>query len=150
MKTQTPFDPHVAEAMHPVEVIQWAHQEFGDGLVVTCSFADAVLPHLVSRAAPGATVVLLDTQYLFAETLWFARSLGRDFGLNMQVMEPLVDPDDRWQHDVESCCHVRKVEPLERALAGRAAWVTGVRRVDAPTRANTPVASHDLLATSSR
>ena len=60
-------------------------------------------------------------------------------------MEPLVDLDDRWQHDVESCCHVRKVEPLERALAGRAAWVTGVRRVDAPTRANTPVVSHDLL-----
>ena len=56
------------EAMHPVDVLRWAHDEFGDGLVVTCSFADAVLPHLVSRAAPGAAVVLLDTQYLFAET----------------------------------------------------------------------------------
>ena len=65
--------------------------------------------------------------------------------LELQVMEPLVDPDDRWQYDVESCCHVRKVEPLERALAGRAAWVTGVRRVEAPTRANTPVVSRDLL-----
>ena len=68
--------------MHPVEVVQWAQQEFGDGLVVTCSFADAVLPHLVSRAAPGVTVVLLDTQYLFAETLWFARSLSRDSDSN--------------------------------------------------------------------
>ena len=143
--TQTLLDPRVAEAMHPVEVVRWAQQQFGDGLVVTCSFADAVLPHIISQGAPGAAVVLLDTQYLFAETIWFARALTRDLGLNLQVMEPLVDMDDRWQHDVESCCHVRKVEPLERALAGRAAWVTGVRRVDAPTRANTPVVSHDLL-----
>jgi len=144
-ETQTLLDPRVAEAMHPVEVVRWAQQQFGDGLVVTCSFADAVLPHIISQGAPGAAVVLLDTQYLFAETIWFARALTRDLGLNLQVMEPLVDMDDRWQHDVESCCHVRKVEPLERALAGRAGWVTGVRRVDAPTRANTPVVSHDLL-----
>ena len=143
--THTLLDARVAEGMHPVEVVRWAQQQFGDGLVVTCSFADAVLPHVISQGAPGAAVVLLDTQYLFAETIWFARALTRDLGLNLQVMEPLVDMDDRWQHDVESCCHVRKVEPLERALAGRAAWVTGVRRVDAPTRANTPVASHDLL-----
>jgi phosphoadenosine phosphosulfate reductase len=143
--TQPLLDPHIADAMQPVEVVRWAHEHFGDGLVVTCSFADAVLPHLVSQGAPGATVVLLDTQYLFAETIWFARGLTRDLDLNLQVMEPLVDMDDRWQRDVESCCHVRKVEPLERALAGRTGWVTGVRRVDAPTRANTPVVSHDLL-----
>ncbi|MGH9272925.1 MAG: phosphoadenylyl-sulfate reductase [Ilumatobacteraceae bacterium] len=133
------------EAMHPDDVLGWAHREFGDGLVVTCSFADAVLPHLVSRAAPGAAVVLLDTQYLFAETWWFARSLARDLDLNLVVVEPEVEPDDRWRHDVEGCCHVRKVEPLQRALAGRAAWVTGLRRAESPTRAGTPIVSHDLL-----
>ena len=133
------------EAMHPVDVLRWAHDELGDGLVVTCSFADAVLPHLVSRAAPGAEVVLLDTQYLFAETWWFARSLARDLDLNLVVVEPHVDPDDRWRHDVEGCCHARKVEPLERALSGRTGWVTGLRRVEAPTRASAPIVSHDLL-----
>jgi phosphoadenosine phosphosulfate reductase len=137
--------PGIFETMHPVEILGWAHDEFGDGLVVTCSFADAVLPHIVSRAAPGAAVVLLDTQYLFAETWWFARTLAGDLGLNLQVLEPLVAPDDLWQRDVEACCHARKVEPLERALAGRTAWVTGLRRVEAPTRATAPIVSHDLL-----
>jgi phosphoadenosine phosphosulfate reductase len=51
--------------------------------------------------------------------------------------------------DPNLCCLLRKVDPLARALAGRAAWVTGVRRIEAPTRANTPVASwdgkHDLV-----
>jgi len=137
--------PATFETMHPVDVLAWAHEAFGDGLVVTCSFADAVLAHLVSRAAPGAAVVLLDTQYLFAETWWFAATLARDFGLDLRVIEPLVEPDDGWQRDVEGCCHARKVEPLGRALAGRSAWVTGLRRVEAPTRATAPVVSHDLL-----
>jgi phosphoadenosine phosphosulfate reductase len=137
--------PATFETMHPVDIIRWAREEHGDRLVVTCSFADAVLPHLVSRAAPDATVVLLDTQYLFAETWWFARRLARDLDLRLEVLEPLVEPDDLWQQDVEACCHARKVEPLQRALAGRTAWVTGLRRVEAPTRANTPIVSHDLL-----
>lgn len=133
------------ETMDAADVLAWAGHEFGDGLVVTCSFADAVLPHLVARAAPSAAVVLLDTQYLFAETWWFARTLARDLDLNLQVLEPNVAPDDLWQRDVEACCHARKVEPLQRALAGRTGWVTGLRRVDAPSRAATPVVGHDLL-----
>jgi phosphoadenosine phosphosulfate reductase len=61
-------------------------------------------------------------------------------------VRPLDDvvPDNRWQHDVEGCCQVRKVEPLQRAIAGKAAWITGVRRVDGPTRANAPVAGFDV------
>ena len=62
------------------------------------------------------------------------------------MVRPLDDvvPDNRWQHDVEGCCQVRKVEPLQRAIAGKAAWITGVRRVDGPTRANAPVAGFDV------
>ena len=113
--------------------------------MVTCSFADAVLPHLVSKAAPNAEVVLLDTQYLFAETHWFARKLERELNLNVTVLSPLVDADDLWTSDLEGCCGVRKVEPLNRALTGRTAWVTGLRRAEAPTRANAPIVSTDLL-----
>jgi len=53
-------------------------------------------------------------------------------------------PDNRWQTDIEGCCHVRKVEPLNRAVAGKQAWITGIRRADGPTRANAPVAAYDL------
>jgi len=133
------------EQASAAEVVAWAHDRFGDGLVVTASFEDAVLVHLVSTAAPGAAVVLLDTQYLFAETHWYSERLTRRLRLNLIVVRPggAVVPDDRWQHDVEGCCGVRKVEPLNRALAGKQAWITGLRRVDGPTRAGTPVASWD-------
>ena len=62
--------------------------EFGDGLVVTASFGDAVLVHLVSRAIPDADVVLLDTGYLFAETEWYAEHLRRELGLNLRIVAP--------------------------------------------------------------
>lgn len=135
------------EGHHPYEILRWAAQQFGTSIAVTASFEDAVLPHLAHRAIPGVDIVLLDTQYLFAETWWLARELERRFGVSLRVLRPAdgVEPDNRWQHDVEGCCHVRKVEPLGRALAGHDAWVTGVRRVDGPTRAETPILQHDLL-----
>jgi len=128
------------------EIIAWAWERFGESLVATCSFEDAVLPHLVSRAAPSTDVVLLDTQYLFAETLWFAEEVRSRYGVNFRVVspDPSVQPDNLWQRDVEACCQLRKVEPLNRTLAAKSAWITGIRRVDAPTRANAPIVSWDI------
>src|SRR6478735_7049263 len=133
------------EHAHPRDVVAWAWNRFGDGLVFTASFEDPVLLHVVSDAAPATEVVLLDTQYLFAETHWYAQRLTRQLGLNLLTLrpDPSVVPDDRWQTDTEGCCQVRKVEPLNRALAGRTAWITGVRRADGPTRANAPIVSWD-------
>ena len=139
--------PPGLETMHPQEVLRWAFDVHGTaGIVVTASFEDAVLVHLVHTVAPRADIVLLDTQYLFAETLWYAEELRRRFDLDLRVVRPLADvrPDNRWQTDVEGCCGVRKVEPLQRSMAGRSAWVTGVRRADGPTRANTPVVGFDI------
>jgi len=59
-------------------------------------------------------------------------------------MEPLVAPDDLWQIDTDECCAMRKVEPLARALEGKQAWMTGLRRVEAPTRAKTPIVHLDV------
>lgn len=139
--------PPELETAHPIEVLRWTFGRFGTaGVVVTASFEDAVLVHLAHRADPQADIVLLDTQYLFAETLWFVEEMRRRFDLNLRVVRPAADvvPDNLWQTDVEACCAVRKVEPLQRALAGKDAWVTGVRRVDGPTRANAPVVSFDV------
>jgi len=129
--------------------VRWAHERFGTGLVIAGSFQDAVLIDIAEKVAPGIEVVFLDTQYHFAETLWFVEEVRRRYDLNLRVVTPLPDvqPDNRWQADVEGCCGVRKVEPLARALAGKAAWITGLRRADAPTRANAPVVSWDLART---
>ncbi|MGZ7086754.1 MAG: phosphoadenylyl-sulfate reductase [Ilumatobacteraceae bacterium] len=141
---QTPAD---VEQLHPTEVLRWAFETYGvANVAVTSSFEDAVLVHLAVSVDPAADIVLLDTQYLFAETWWLVEQMQNRFGVNVRVVSPQPDVqrDNLWQTDVEACCAVRKVEPLARALGGKAAWVTGVRRVDGPTRANTPVASYDI------
>lgn len=129
----------------PAEVVAWAFEEFGGGLVTTASFEDAVLVHLVAKHAPGTDVVLLDTQYLFAETWWYAERVTRRLNIPLLVESPApeVVPDDRWEYDAEGCCAVRKVEPLKRTLTGRAAWLTGIRRADGPSRADAPVLEWD-------
>ncbi|HVM06292.1 MAG TPA: phosphoadenylyl-sulfate reductase [Acidimicrobiales bacterium] len=124
--------------------VRWAYERFGDDLVLAASFQDAVLIDVAVEVAPRIEVVFLDTQYHFAETLWYVEELRRRYDLNLRVIEPLVEPDNRWRTDVEGCCGARKVEPLARALAGRAAWITGLRRTDAPTRANAPIVSWDV------
>lgn len=133
------------ETSHPLDVVRWAANRFADGLVTTASFEDPVLVHLVSTAAGASEVVMIDTQYLFAETHWYADELTRRLGLNLRVEHPLdtVKPDNLWQRDTAACCAVRKMEPLERALRGKSAWITGIRRVDGPTRAAAPIVSWD-------
>ena len=114
-------------------ILRWAGEEFGDGLVVTAGFSDALLVHLVSQTIPEADIVLLDTGYLFAETEWFADHLRQRYRLNLRTVHPQADDEpDQWRTDPNACCHARKVEPMQRVLADKTAWITGVRRADTP------------------
>lgn len=142
----TCLPPDVAEHDAPA-ILQWAERSFQGGLVFTCSFEDPVLVHLVAEHAPSARIVLLDTQYLFDETIAYAEGLRHLIGFDLSTVRPSDDvvPDELWRRDLEECCRRRKVEPLERALDGAAAWITGVRRVDGPTRATTPPVAFDAL-----
>jgi len=135
------------ESATPSEIISWAADRFGDQLVVTSSFADSVLAHLAWSAVPGIEVVLIDTKYLFAETLWFADHSADLFDGRVRVIEPGADvaPDNQWLEDTAGCCARRKVEPLNRALVGNAAWVTGLRRDDSLSRATAPIIANDLM-----
>ena len=116
-------------------VVQWAAERFGTGLVLAASFQDCVLIDVAVQAVPDIEVVFLDTQYHFAETLWFVEQVRARYNLNLTVMRPKAAADDLWHSDPDQCCRVRKVEPLERALRGRAAWMTGLRRDEAASRA---------------
>lgn len=128
------------------EIVRWAHDRFGSDLVVTASFGDAILPHVAHTAVPGVEVVLIDTGYLFAETEWYADDLRRRYGINLRTVHPRADVErDVWQTDTDACCAARKVEPLERTLVGKRAWMTGLRRSDGAARAATPVVHEDLL-----
>ncbi len=135
-------DPH----HDATAVLRWAHTTFGGGLCVTASFGDATLAHVANVAIPGIEITLLDTGYLFAETEWFADHLTSRYGLSIRVVRPRADLErDVWATDTDACCAARKVEPLQRALRGATAWVTGLRRSDSAARRSTPLAHHDLL-----
>jgi phosphoadenosine phosphosulfate reductase len=125
-------------------VVRWARDQYGDDLVLAASFQDCVLIDIAAQVAPEIEVVFLDTQYHFAETLWYVDEIRRRYDLNLRVMQPEIPPDNRWQQDPDGCCALRKVETLGRALEGKAAWMTGLRRVETSTRANAPVVSYDI------
>ncbi len=133
------------------EVLAWAADEFGLGLAVACSMADAVLPHLVSRHVPGVDVLFLDTGYHFPETLGTRDAVAATLPVRVVDVEPLLSVPqqdeaygtDLFRHDPTACCRMRKVEPLAEQLIGYEAWVTGVRREESPTRTDTPLVGWD-------
>ncbi len=124
--------------------VKWAWERYGSGVFVAASFQDTVLIDVAVKAVPEIEVVFLDTQYHFAETTWFVEQVRKRYDLNLTIMEPLVVPDDLWQIDQNECCAIRKVEPLARALAGKDAWITGLRRSEAVTRTKAQIVHLDL------
>jgi phosphoadenosine phosphosulfate reductase len=125
-------------------VVAWAWERYGSSLVLAMSGQDCVLLDMAIRVAHDIEVVFLDTQYHFPETLAYIDELHDRYGFNLTVMHPEVEPDDRWADDPDGCCRARKIEPLARALEGKDAWMTGLRRTEAPTRAKAPIVSYDI------
>ncbi len=139
------------DGAHPLDVLRWAADEFGDRLCITSSMADAVLSHLASRARPGIHVVFLDTGYHFAETIGTRDAVASTMPVTVLSVKPsqtVAEQDAEYgprlyERDPDLCCAMRKVRPLEAALSGYHAWGSGVRRDEAPSRANTPVVAWD-------
>ena len=130
------------EGASALDVLRWTFDTFDDDVVVACSFEDVVLAHLVHCLRPEIPVTFLDTGGHFAETLEFVARVERDWGLRVERLTP-PPAADAWPCGTAECCQWRKVVPLAAALAGRAAWVSAIKRVDAPTRAATPVVGWD-------
>jgi phosphoadenosine phosphosulfate reductase len=133
------------ESMQAEDVLRWAYGQFGDRMCLTCSWQrqSSVLVHMVSELGLDIPVIELDTQLLFRETYETRDALVDRYGLKLVRPEVLTVAEQHrqegpnlWERDPDRCCHLRKVEPLERALQPYEAWVTGIRREQALTRAN--------------
>jgi len=124
------------------QVISWALERFGHSMVLACSFQDVVIVDLVHAQKPTIEVVFLDTEAHFPETLDLVERSRARYDLNLTVTKPGPDAA-AWPCGSARCCEFRKVQPLKGALAGKAAWITGLKRVDAPTRAAIPVVGFD-------
>ena len=123
-----------AEEMTAEELILAAYERFGKRLCLTCSWQkqSSALVHLVSELGIGIDVIELDTHLFFRESYETRDRLVERYGLTLIRPEvPTVADQHReegpnlWERDPDRCCHVRKVEPLVRALQPYDAWISG-------------------------
>ena len=132
------------ETAPATEIIAWAVRSFAPHLSMTASMTDAVLIDLAHRVDPAIEVVFIDTGYHFPETLQTVEEVRRRYGLNLRIMTVARQNEALWQADPQNCCSAVKVGQLDRALAGKQAWMSGVRRTEADTRSHTPIVGRDL------
>ncbi len=124
------------------EVLAYAVEQFHPRLTMACSFQkeESVLVHMLMQIEPAARVFTIDTGVLFAETLETWKRFEDAFGVKVEVLDAR-SPDEPWT--AARCCSAAKVDALERALSDVDAWITGIRREQAPTRAASPKLERD-------
>ncbi|MGE2719669.1 phosphoadenylyl-sulfate reductase [Mycolicibacterium celeriflavum] len=133
------------------DLLRWTDEHFGGHYVVASNMQDAVLIDLAAKVRPGVDILFLDTGYHFVETIGTRDAVEAVYDVNIvnvTAEKSVAEQDELFGKDLfarepNECCRMRKVEPLSKALRGYSAWVTGIRRVEAPTRANAPLVSWD-------
>jgi len=122
----------------PQEILAWAVAEFAPDIALSSSFQTQSLPllHMATQVKPDIRIFFLNTGYHFWDTLIFREQLSRE--LNMNVID--LYRDQRWDVfrrrfgrelpavDPNLCCYIHKVQPMQEALSGLKAWITGIRR----------------------
>ncbi|MDT2009276.1 phosphoadenylyl-sulfate reductase [Rhodococcus opacus] len=127
------------------ELLRWTEETFGNDYIVASNMQDGVLVHLAAQVHPGVDVLFLDTGYHFAETIGTRDAVEQVYGVNVinaraeasVAEQDAAEGKDLFAREPNRCCALRKVAPLKKTLSGYKAWVTGIRRVEAP-RAPTP------------
>lgn len=134
--------------LHPSEIVQWAKDQFENGLVMTSGFGaeSAVMIHLVTRIMPTVPIILIDTSFLRPETYVFAEQLREHFGLNLKIYASPIPPEDLDNQVEDKLYHeVRKIEPMRRALfeLSASAVMSGIRSDQTENRANSKIVQRD-------
>lgn len=139
----------------PEDVLRWALGQFHPHIALAASFENTVLIDMMTRIRPDITVFSIDTGRLPEETFQCAAEAERRFKIRVQWyfperagVEQLVREKGvySFRDSLEArrlCCLIRKVEPLNRALYGLRAWVTGLRRDEAESRRDAQQVSID-------
>ena len=137
------------ERRTPEELLREVFARYGSRVILACSFGaeDVVLVDMLQQIRPGTPLFYLDTDFLFQETYEVRDRILAKYGLTADQaiqVKSLLTPDQQatqygpalWARDPDLCCQLRKIEPLTRILRGYAAWITGIRRDQAPSRAH--------------
>lgn len=141
------------ENERPEALLEWAVKTFPN-LTLACSFGaeDVVLVDMLHRISPETDVFYLDTDLHFKETYETRDRLERHYGKKFIRVSPKLTlaeqaeqyGEELWKSNPNTCCNLRKVEPLTEILAKYEAWITGIRRDQAPTRANAKKVEYDV------
>lgn len=140
------------EGLSAPEVLAHLAERFHPRLAVACSFQKeaSVIMDMLVRIEPAARFFTLDTGVLFPETYATWRALEERYGVRVEVhqgmslaRQAVLHGDRLWERDPDACCAIRKVAPLDEALSGLDAWVSGLRRDQSPSRAGTPKLAWD-------
>ncbi|UOR12803.1 phosphoadenylyl-sulfate reductase [Halobacillus amylolyticus] len=149
------------ESWHPSDdtkgaasVLEWAYQSYGESIVYACSFGaeGIVLIDLISKVKKDAEIVFLDTDVHFPETYELIEKVKRRYPqLHIHIKKPDLTLDEQaneygpalWKKQPGQCCYIRKIKPLEDALSGATAWISGLRREQSPSRSHTDFVNKD-------
>lgn len=137
----------------PEELISWAVERFPN-ITLACSFGpeDVVLVDLLQKISPKTDIFYLDTNVHFKETYETRDRLQQHYGVEFVQVLPKLTLDEQaqkfgeelWKSEPTQCCNIRKVDPLTDILKNYDAWITGIRRDQAPTRANAKKVEYDV------
>ncbi len=137
------------ESKTPQAILVWAVENFGPSVAMSSSFQTQSVPllHMVSQIHADMRIFFLNTQLHFWESLIFREQLQHDWNLNVADLYP----DPKWKmflrqfglgldmDDPDLCCFLRKVQPMQQALDGLRAWISGIRRDQTAERAQAKI-----------
>ncbi len=131
------------DAWAATDIVSWAIDTFGTRLCVAASMADTVLIDIATKVDRDVEVVFLDTGFHFPETLLTVRNAQQRYQLNLRVERAKPTVGDLFSLGTEGCCAARKVAVLDRVMADKDAWMTGLRRAETDSRTLAPIVSRD-------
>lgn len=140
------------ESASPEAILQYAVETFPN-ITFACSFGaeDVVLVDMLQKISPKTDIFYLDTDFHFKETYETRDKMEEIYGMKFVQVKPAITPEEQaeqfgpelWKSDANQCCGIRKVNPLTQILSKYEAWITGIRRDQAPTRANAKKIEYD-------
>ena len=139
--------PPDVESWRAEEILAWTLERFPGKVALACSFQkeETVLLDMLFAVEPNARVFAIDTHYLFPETYAYWRDVEQRYGITVEKFEGPQVEEGLWDTNPDLYLNVAKVAPLTSALMDLDAWITGIRRDQAPTRANAPKLGWDEL-----
>jgi phosphoadenosine phosphosulfate reductase len=137
--------PADVQSLSAQELLAWLLEQFPGRVALACSFQkeETILLDMLFAADPQARVFAIDTHHLFPETYAYWRDVEQRYGIAIEKFEGPRVEEGLWDAKPDLYLAKAKVAPLVTALGELDAWITGIRRDQAPTRADAPKVGWD-------